>query len=334
MPCPTSSRTCTSTAISASSTASTTIPAMIDAAQAYNMKALALTDHGNMYGVVEFYQRATQAGIKPIIGIEAYITDGHRGDRQRDAQGKAYYHLVLLAQNEQGYRNLLKLSSQAFIEGFYFKPRIDHEILREHSEGLIGLSACLAGEVNRPLMVGDREKAVEAARRYQDIFGKDRFFLEIQDHGMPEQRRIIEQVPGIAKELGIPLVATNDIHYMTQDDARSQEVHLCISTGTTLDDTERMRFHTDQFYFRSGDEMGRLFSDFPEAVTNTDEIAAMCDFQLDMDSQHLPVFQVGEVPPEVPPPADLQEQENAKLFRQLVEEGLAPSLHRDHAGDS
>ena len=219
-----------------------TIPALVKAAQACDMKALALTDHGNMYGAVEFYLRAKEAGIKPIIGIEAYITDGSRHERTRDAQGKAYYHLVLLAENEIGYRNLLKLTSQAFIDGFYFKPRIDHEILAQHSEGIIGLSACLAGEVNRPLMVGDREKAVEAAKRYQDIFAKDRFFLEIQDHGMPEQRRIIEQVPGIAKELGIPLVATNDIHYMTKDDARSQEVHLCISTGTTMDDTERMRF--------------------------------------------------------------------------------------------
>ncbi len=251
-----------------------TIPQLVGSAAANGMKALALTDHGNMYGAVEFHHRCKEAGIKPIIGMEAYITAGSRFEKSRSGDGSSYYHLVLLVENEIGYHNLLKLSSTAFVDGFYYKPRIDHEALAAHSEGLIGLSACLSSEVNRALLHGDDAKAEQCARRYMDLFAKDRFFLEIQDHGLAEQKRVLEKVPDLARRLGLPLVATNDIHYLTRKDARAQEVHLCINTGTTMDDQDRMTFDTDQFFFRSGAEMYELFADFPEAITNTDEICA------------------------------------------------------------
>jgi len=301
------------------------IPRLVRAAADQGMTALALTDHGNMYGAVEFHHRCREAGIKPIIGIEAYITQGSRHDRTRAEDGGGNFHLILLAENDAGYRNLLRLTSAAFLEGFYYKPRIDHEILAAHSEGLIGLSACLSSEVNRALLHGDDEKAERCARRYAELFAPGRFFLELQDHGLPEQRRILEKVPGLARKLGLPLVATNDIHYLRRDDARAQEVHLCINTGATLDDQDRLSFDTDQLYFRSGAEMAQLFGDFPEAVTNTDEIAAMCSFELPKGTRYLPVFRPEELPASeaaVRSPAE-REEENRALLRRLVEEGFA-----------
>ena len=302
-----------------------TIPQLVDAAAANGQKALALTDHGNMYGAVEFHHRCREAGIKPIIGMEAYITAGSRFDRSRSEDGSNYYHLVLLVENEIGYQNLLKLTSTAFVDGFYYKPRIDHEALAAHSEGLIGLSACLSSEVNRALLHGDDEKAEACARRYMDLFAKDRFFLEIQDHGLPEQRRVLEKVPDLARRLSLPLVATNDIHYLTKKDARAQEVHLCINTGTTMDDQDRMTFDTDQFYFRSGKEMEQLFGDFPESLTNTDEVAALCTFEIPRDTQYLPVFQGADLTDEEAKKRTNEEAEeqNRVLFRQILEEGFA-----------
>ncbi|MEM7263684.1 MAG: DNA polymerase III subunit alpha, partial [Planctomycetota bacterium] len=209
--------------------------------------------------------------------------------------------------------------------GFYYKPRIDHELLEQHSEGVIATSACLAGEVNRPLIHGELDRAREAAMRYQKIFGHDRFFLEIQDHGLPEQRRVLEQIPGLAKELGIPLIATNDVHYMRQSDAHAQEVHICISTGSTIDDDERLRFDNDCFHFRSTDEMYQTLGDWPEALSNTEELAAMVDFELREDESHLPIYRPGGI--EQSNEEDLTteevEAENRKLFRELVEEGFA-----------
>lgn len=299
------------------------LPVLVQAAKDRGMKALALTDHGNMFGTVEFHTQCKKHGIKPITGMEAYVTAGSRHDRRQDVRGENFFHLVLLAQNAIGYRNLLRLSSMAYIDGFYYKPRIDHEILAQHSEGLIGLSACLSGEVNRALLHGDDTRAREAVLRYQRIFGPGRFFLELQDHGLAEQRRILEKVPPLAAELGVPLVATNDIHYLEQRDARSQEVHLCINTGTTLEDDDRLRMETDQFYFRTADEMARVFGDWPEAVTNADEIAAMCDFELELGVSHLPVFHVAGVPkgPEANDPT-ASEEDNLLLFRKLVREGF------------
>ncbi len=302
-----------------------TIPQLVGSAAANGMKALALTDHGNMFGAVEFHHRCREAGIKPIIGMEAYITAGSRFDRTRGDDGTAgNYHLVLLVENEIGYQNLLKLSSTAFVDGFYYKPRIDHEALAAHSEGLIGLSACLSSEVNRALLHGDDEKAEMCARRYMDLFQKDRFFLEIQDHGLPEQRRVLEKVPDLARRLGLPLVATNDIHYLTKKDARAQEVHLCINTGTTMDDQDRMSFDTDQFYFRSGDEMTRLFGDFPEAISNTDEIAAMCNFEIPRNTQYLPVFRGTDLTDEQAEARtnEKAEADNRILFHKIVKEGF------------
>jgi DNA polymerase-3 subunit alpha len=302
-----------------------TIPQLVGSAAANGMKALALTDHGNMYGAVEFHHRCKEAGIKPIIGMEAYITAGSRFEKSRSGDGSSYYHLVLLVENEIGYHNLLKLSSTAFVDGFYYKPRIDHEALAAHSEGLIGLSACLSSEVNRALLHGDDAKAEQCARRYMDLFAKDRFFLEIQDHGLAEQKRVLEKVPDLARRLGLPLVATNDIHYLTRKDARAQEVHLCINTGTTMDDQDRMTFDTDQFFFRSGAEMYELFADFPEAITNTDEIAALCTFEIPTDNQYLPVFQGADLTDEeaAARSAEQAEEDNRLLFRKIVEEGFA-----------
>ncbi|NCG12835.1 MAG: PHP domain-containing protein, partial [Planctomycetia bacterium] len=268
-----------------------TIPNMVRLAGDQGMKALALTDHGNMYGAVEFHQACRQAGIKPIIGMEAYITDGSRHDRKREGGGRQpHFHLVLLAKNEVGYHNLLKLSSSAYVEGFYYKPRIDHELLRQHSEGLIATSACLAGEINRALLHGDSEKAELCARRYVDIFEPGHFFMELQDHGLTEQKRIIERAPELAQKLNIPIIATNDVHYLTKDHARAQEVHLCINTGKQIDDADRLTFESTDFYFKSGLEMQTLFGDHPEYLTNTDDIAAMVDFEMETGKMFLPVF--------------------------------------------
>lgn len=290
-----------------------------------DMKAIALTDHGNMFGTVDFHTQCKKAGVKPITGMEAYITPGSRHDRggQDAIRGANCFHLVLLAENEAGYRNLVKLSSMAYLDGFYYKPRIDHEILEQHSEGLIGLSACLSGEVNRALLHGDDEKARTAAERYQRIFAPGRFFLEIQDHGLAEQKRILEKVPDLARDLGIPLVATNDIHYLERKDARAQEVHLCINTGTTMDDADRMAFDTDQFYFRTAEEMTQVFGDWPEAVSNSDEIAAMCDFDIQLGESHLPVFYMGEMPEKDELSTEERAAVNDDLFRKTVEAGFA-----------
>ncbi len=300
------------------------VPALVRAAKDTGMKALALTDHGNMFGAVEFYRECRKQDIKPIIGIEAYISSISRLDKRRDDQGSNYYHVILLAKNQVGYHNLLKLSSQAYIDGFYYKPRIDHEILAAHSEGLIGTSACLAGEVNRPLIHGDLDAAREAATRYRDIFEKDSFFLEIQDHGMPEQRRVLDQVPGLAKELGIPLLGTNDVHYLKQSDSHAQEVHICISTGSTIDDDERLRFDNDCFHFRTADEMYNTLGDFPESLANSEEIASMCNFELDEESSHLPIYRLGTVEDQEADERSPEkiEEDNKQLFRKLVEDGF------------
>ncbi len=300
-----------------------TVPSLVRAASDLGMKALALTDHGNMFGAVEFYRACRKHNIKPLVGIEAYVTSGSRFEKKRDERGQNYYHLLLLAQNEVGYHNLIKLSSSAFIDGFYYKPRMDHEILEQHSEGVICTSACLAGEVNRPLISGAVDQAREAARKYQKIFG-DRFYLEIQDHGLPEQRRVLEQIPALAQELGIPLIATNDIHYLKKSDARAQEIHICCATGTSVDDDERMRFETDAFYFRSAEEMYEVFGDFPEALSNTEELAAIVDFTLDESTSHLPIYRPGTVEDHANEQKSKNEieEENRRRFRELIEEGF------------
>lgn len=251
------------------------------------MGALAVTDHGNLFGAIEFYETARKAGIKPILGMEAYLAPVTAAT---GAGGGNYYHLVLLAENDTGWRNLIRLSSIGYLEGFYYKPRIDHATLAAHAEGLIGLSACLKGEVATFLDRQHYDAARECAERMAQVFGDDRFFLELQDHGIPQQRAVNAGVLELAAELGLPLVATNDVHYETRADASSHDVLLCIQTGKLVDQADRMRFHSDEFYFKSPQEMEATFPDQSEALANTAWIAERCEVEIDFDTPHLPAF--------------------------------------------
>ncbi|HEX7180384.1 MAG TPA: DNA polymerase III subunit alpha, partial [Thermoanaerobaculia bacterium] len=265
---------------------------VIAAAKEAGMPALALTDHGNMFGAIEFYNKAKAAGIKPIVGVEAYVAQGDHRDR---TPGKgSSNHLVLLARNEAGYRNLLKLTSRAYLEGFYYKPRIDKELLRRYSEGLIGLSACLKGEINEKIVARQEREAEAAAREFLEIFGEGNFFLEMQDHGIPEQRLANEVVRRISKRTGIPLVVSNDAHYLRKGDAFAHDVLLCIGTQKTLSDPDRLRYASDNFYLKSADEMHQVFPDDHEAIENTLAIAERCDLVIPTGTFHLPEFPVPE----------------------------------------
>lgn len=252
------------------------------------MKALALTDHGVLYGAVPFYRACKANGIKPIIGCELYYTSGHRGDKGNRKENPIY-HLIVLAKNETGYRNLMRLSSIAHLEGFHYKPRVDMETLRNHSEGLVCLSACLGGEVSQHLLHDRNEEAKAAALRYRDVFGDD-FYLELQDHGMLEQKKVAAAMIALADETGIKLVATNDVHYLRPEDAEVQDVLLCIGTGKTVDDADRMRMLTNQLYMKSAEEMAALYRHVPQAIANTLEIADKCSFELSLGRAPLPVF--------------------------------------------
>jgi len=259
-----------------------------------NMPAVAMTDHGVMYGTVEFYKKAKERGINPIIGCEAYITaSGSRHDRDPSAQ-RAIRHIVLLAENNTGYRNLSYLISKSHLEGFYYKPRIDRELLAEHSQGIIGLSACLHGEVAHHLAEGDVDGAVNIAGTYADIFGKDRFFIEIMDHGILEQRKANRHMKEVAQRTGLSLVATNDVHYLKREHAEAHDIMLCLQTATTRSDPKRMRYSTDQFYFRTREEMDALFPEFPGAVDITADIAARCNVEMEFGKLHFPTYTVPE----------------------------------------
>lgn len=263
---------------------------VIAAAKAAGMPALALTDHGNLFGAIEFHDRARKAGIRPILGIEAYVAQGSH--TERDPQRGSSNHLVLLARDAAGWRNLVKLTTRSYLDGFYYKPRIDHELLRRHSEGLIGLSACLKGEINERI-VGRREEEAEAtARLYREILGEGNFYLELQDHGIPEQRAANEVLRRMARKLELPLVATNDCHYLRREDAFAHEVLLCIGTQTTLADPDRLRYAAEEFFLKSADEMSRLFPDDPSAIENTLAIAERCDVKIGDGGFHLPEFPV------------------------------------------
>jgi len=266
------------------------IGGMVERAAALAMPALALTDHGSLFGAVEFYQEARKAGIKPIVGIEAYVTRGQRRERARDTA----HHLVLLARDERGFRNLMKLSSLAFLEGFYYKPRVDHELLAAHSEGLLALSACPKGEIGSAILDDNEEEAYRTAVRYREIFGADNFFLEIQNHGLEIEDKIRARVTALAARSGIPLVATNDCHYLRHEDADAHDVLLCIQTGKTVDDAKRLRYATDQLYFRSAEEMRTCFPDHAEALRNTLAIAERCNLQMDFGKPLLPAFPLPE----------------------------------------
>jgi DNA polymerase-3 subunit alpha len=256
----------------------------------YKMPAVAVTDHGNLFGAIGFYEAARKAGVKPIIGCEMYVSKTSRFDRD-PASGRPN-HLIVLCENEKGYQNLVKLVSKGYLEGFYYKPRIDKDLLREHSEGLIGLSACLNGAVASNVLAGRVEEGEKAAAEYQDIFGKDRFFLEIHDHGLEKQRKIIPDMLRISERTGIRAVATNDCHYMHKDDCRAHDILLCIQTGKTVNDPNRMKFYTDQFYFKTRQEMDRVFGEIPFALDQTVEIAERCSVKLQKVENPFPEFVV------------------------------------------
>ena len=286
------------------------IPELLALAKQCNMDSLAITDHGNMFGAIDFYLEAQKAGIKPIIGCEFYIAPGSRHDKTSSSIESASYHLILLSRDEEGYRNLMKLVSLGYLEGFYYRPRIDKDSLSQYSQGLIGLSACLKGEI--PVMLKQKRfnDALKTADTYLNILGKNNFYLELQENSIPEQKIVNDGLIKISKELKIPLVATNDVHYLTRDKASAHEALLCIQTQTTLDDPNRMRLQTDEFYFKSPKEMKALFKDTPEAIENTLEIASRCNLELDFKQIHLPKYE--------PPIGETKEE----FLEKLCKEGI------------
>lgn len=267
------------------------IEELVNKAKELNMTSLAITDHGAMYGVVEFYKQAKKAGIKPILGFEAYVSPRRMTDKdpQKD---KNQFHLVLLAENYEGFKNIMKLCSAGFVDGYYYKPRIDHDVLKRYSKGIIALSACLAGEIPSCLLDNNYEEAVSTALMYRDIFGENNFFLEMQDHGIEEQQSVNKSLVKMSLETGIKLVATNDIHYINKEDAYFHDVLLCIQMQKNIMDEDRMKFPTDEFYLKSYDEMAELFPE--EVLSNTAEIAERCNVELDFNTVHLPEFKVPE----------------------------------------
>ncbi len=263
-------------------------------AKELGMDSLAITDHGVMYGVIDFYRACREVGVKPIIGCEVYVSPGSRFDRETVSGEDRYYHLVLLAENNQGYQNLMKIVSKGFVEGFYYKPRVDYEVMEQYHEGIIATSACLAGEIPRYLMRGMYEDAKQAALHYQEIFGQGNFFLELQDHGIPAQRQVNQGILRISKELGIGLVATNDSHYTLKEDWKAHDILLCIQTGKKVTDENRMRYEAEKFYLKSEDEMRELFPYAPEAQENTHKIAERCNVEIEFGVTKLPKYQVPE----------------------------------------
>jgi DNA polymerase-3 subunit alpha len=285
---------------------------LIDLAKEYKMPALAITDHGNMFGAAEFYKKATQAGVKPIIGTEAYVAAGSRFDKKPiDKFPSGGFHLVLLAKNQTGYKNLIKLSTAGYLEGFYHRPRIDKKLLREHSEGLIALSACLKGEVNWHLLRGNADRAVDAAHELNDIFGGGNFYLEMQNHGLDKEELLLPMINTVHRQTGIPIVATNDCHYLKQKDSEAHDALLCIQTGKLISDTDRMRYNTNQIYFKSAEEMTELFKDYPEAIENSVHIAEKCNLEMEMGKLYLPHF-----------PIPSSHTDPDSFLRHLCEEGL------------
>ena len=281
------------------------------AARDQGAAAIALTDHGNLFGAVEFSTAAREVGLKPIIGYEAYVAPGARQDRETlTPRKKAAHHLVLLARSDAGYHNLLRLASTAYLDGFYYRPRIDKRVLAEHADGLIGLTACLQGEVPSHLLAGDPDAACRAVAEYRDILGPDNFYLELQDHGIEDERRVRPMMIDLARRTGVPLVATNDVHYLHADDTEAHDVLLCISTGKLLSDPNRLRYREREFHLKTLEEMQARFADVPEAIENTVAVAERCNLALDFSARHAPVYPAG--PGETP----------ESMLRQLCEQGL------------
>ncbi len=282
---------------------------LVDKAVQLKMSALALTDHGNMFGAVEFYEAAKSRGIKPILGYEAYVAQRSRFDKESKNGKEPLGHITLLAENNEGYRNLLKLTTSGYLEGFYYKPRIDKDILKTLSRGIICLSGCMTSEINRYLTNNRPEEAINVAKGFKEIFGPDHFFLEIQNNKLEQQTHLVSGAVEIGKKLGIPIVATNDIHYMNMDDATAHDALLCINTGKHLADVQRLRFGTNEFYFKNFQEMNAIFQNLPEAIENTVKIADRCNVEMTFGKLHLPKF--------TPP----QGMTNSAYLRKLCDEG-------------
>ena len=266
---------------------------LVARAKELGMKHLAITDHGVMYGTIDFYKECKKQGIKPIIGCEVYLAPGSRKERQ-EVNGTKYYHLILLAENQTGYKNLVKLVSLANIEGMYYKPRVDKELLRQYHEGIICLSACIAGDVPQALIQNNKEKADRLVREYVDIFGKDNYFLEIQNHGLPEERTANAGLIELAEKYGLGLAATNDSHYVRREDSEFHDILLCIQMSKTVDDPDRMRFNSDDYYLKSPEEMAALFPEYPEALSNTVKIAERCQVDFEFGHIQLPYYPIPE----------------------------------------
>src|SRR6201995_1180114 len=305
---------------------------LLDEASRQKMPAVAITDHGNLFAAANFFYEASKRDVKAIIGCEVYIAKGSRHERgeknappngkngdEMEPGGRGNNHLVLLSENLEGYHNLIKLVSAGFLEGFYYKPRIDYDLLAKHSKGLIALSACLKGPVTEAVVDKKYDQARENAYRLRDIFGKNNFFLELQDQGLEIEKGVNPELVRLSKESGIPLVATNDCHYLHHDDAHAQEVLLCIQTGKTMSDERRMKFQTDQFYFKTAAEMARVFGEIPDALSRTVDIASRCNVKINRVPNPFPEFKVpeGETP--------------GTYFERVVREGFAarvPGLER------
>ena len=256
------------------------------------MNSAAITDHGVMYGVIDFYREAKKQGINPILGCEVYVAPNSRFDREVTGGDDRYYHLVLLAENNEGYANLMKIVSKGFVDGYYYRPRVDKELLREYHSGIIALSACLAGEVQRYIVKGLYEEAKKTALEYRDIFGEGNYFLELQDHGIPDQTLVNQQLLKMSADTGIELVVTNDVHYTYAEDARAHDILLCIQTGKKLADENRMRYEGGQYYVKSPEEMEKLFPYALQALDNTQKIADRCHVEIEFGVTKLPKYDV------------------------------------------
>ena len=266
---------------------------LLDAAKNFGMNSIAITDHGTMYGIIDFYKEAKKRGIKPIIGCEVYVAPESRFDRKK-IEGKKNSHLVLLAENNTGYKNLIKLASLAGIEGFYYRPRVDKDILRKYHEGIIALSACVAGEIPRAIRHDNFSLAKELIQEYIEIFGRENFFLEIQNHGLDSEEKIRAALKVFSAEFNIPLVATNDSHYVRREDSEFHDLLLCIQMNKTIHDDKRQKFSSDNYYLKSAEEMRELFSDTPEACDNTLKIAERCNVTIDFGNFQMPEFPLPE----------------------------------------
>ena len=296
--------------------AASRIPVLVQRAKELGFQALALTDHGNMFGSLRFEQQCREAGIKPLIGCEFYVAGASRFERTGTEQGNKYYHLILIAKNIEGYKNLCMLNSRAFTEGFYYKPRIDLELIQKYASGLVCTSACLAGQLPRLLLAGKTAEAEQMIVQYQSIFGKENFFIELQNHGLEKQKEVAPLLIDIAQRMNVPMVVTNDIHYVYPDDWAAQDVLLCIGTKKLRSDTNRMMYEGHQFYMKSEEQMRALFPDYPEMIDNTKRIADMVDLKIPQYKTEelkncLPVYRI---------PDEFKTQED--YVRHLVYEGL------------